>query len=153
MRTKIEGTNTFNDYETLVYYFDFPSRKFVKSVQLTFGGYAECNNDEIKSSMNIYKHQVKQMFGRRVKDGYFNKRFIFIDGFHTNFHELGKGLMFHQVFFHLEETYEKPFVVDYFRDIFQELDDFHKGHTHFNFTKYKWRKKFLDAQSQNNNSI
>jgi len=145
MRTKIEGTNTFNDYDTLVYYFDFPKRRFVNSVQLTFGGYAECNNDEVKSSMNLYKHSLKQLFSRRVRDGYYKKRFIFIDGFHTNFVQLGKGLMFHQVFFYLEETYEKPFVVDYFRTIFQDLEKFHITNPNFNFTKYKWRKNLRHA--------
>lgn len=153
MRTKIEGINTFTNYETLVYYFDFPARKYVNTVQLTYGGYAECINEEIKSSLNLYRHQIKQLFSRRAKDGYFNKRFIFIDDVPTTFYESGRGLMFNQVFFYLEETYEKSFVIDYFKDIFKELEEFHSGHSHFNFTKYKWRKKFLDAQSQNNNSI
>ena len=152
MRTKIEGTNTFNDYETLVYYFDWPRRKFVNSVQLTYGGFAECKIENIKRAQHLYKYEVKQLFSRRANDGYFKKTFLYLDGFRQNSQELGKGLMFNQVYFYFEETYEKPFVVDYFRTIFQELEDFHKQHNLFNFTKYKWRK-ILYAESKDNNSI
>jgi hypothetical protein len=150
MRTRKEGWNTFSNYDTVQFYLDSTKKTKIDSIQLTFGGYGTCSSEELRMSINKYKHDLKQFFYRKSFDGYFKRRFIFIDGFHENFEAKGAGIVFNQVFFYLEEKYYRQFIVDYFKNIFVEMNDYHKGSKYFNFMKYKWRKKDrLDTHQDN----
>lgn len=141
MRKIIEGVNGFSNYDTLQFYIDFPKKRNINSIQITFGGYVVGDLDSFNSEMRKYNREIRQYFNRKSKDGYYKNKFIVIDGFTDSLKRTGQGGIFNEVFLFLEETYHKKFVIDYFKTIFQELDDFHKEHKFFNFIKYKDRGK------------
>jgi len=140
MRTKNEGKNCFSNYDTIQFYFDYERTYKITSIQLTFGGYAKCLNENYRTSVKLYNHSIRQYFRKRIRDGYYQERFIYLDGFPDIFYLTGQGTVFNRIFFHLEETYDKKFVIDYFKSMFDELNDLHKNHDDLEFIKYKNRK-------------
>lgn len=154
MRLKSEGRNTFSNYSTVHFAIDFPDRKrTIKSLQLTLGGWSDFGDDNMKSLNHQHKSFIKQFFFKKSKDGYFTDRFLFIDGTHDALVRNKKGLMFHEVYLFLQEEYDKYFVVDYLKDLFQELDEYHRTHPRIKFSKYHHRKKNRVDQNSNHDSI
>jgi len=140
MSFKEEGINKFSNYESIQIGIDWDRRKHIKSCQITFGGYSKFKGENFNRESRLYKYGLKQILNKRSKDGYYNEKFILLDGFSERFVEQKEGLLFQKVFFHLEETYEKGFVIDYLKTLFQEIDDYHRNCPHFKFEKYKSKR-------------
>lgn len=132
-----EGFNAFSNYETCKFYLEFNRRgRTTSTVQLRFGGFAKTEEENVASSVRRYNRQVSQLFHSRVKDGYYRNKFFHIKLDNAHFLKKGEGLFFTEVFFFLEEIYEKTFVIDYFKTIFAELDQLNKNNKYFKFEKY-----------------
>lgn len=142
MRTTNEGFNTFSGYDSCVFYLDFVNRKSTTTtVQMKFGGEAECESENIKSEVRKYYSQIRQFFYRKTRDGYYNDKFIFIPGNNENLIRVGKGLFFNEIFFFLEEEYEKKFVIEYFITLFNEIEQINKNNKEIKFSKYGAKQK------------
>jgi hypothetical protein len=137
MSFKEEGINKFSNYKSLQFGIEFDRTKHIKSCQISFGGYSKHKGENFNRESRLYKYGLKQLLNKRSKDGYYKDKFILIDGFSDRFEEQKQGLLFQKVFFHFEETYEKGFVIDYLKTLFQEIDDYHRNCPHFKFEKYK----------------
>lgn len=144
MRKIIEGVNGFSNYDTIQFYVDFPKKRSINTFQITFGGYVVGDMDSFFPEMRKYNRQIRQLFNRRSKDGYYKDKFIYIDGFSNNLKKTGQGGIFNEVFMFLEETYEKKFVIDYLKTLFEEVNEFHREHKFFKFVKYKDRGKIKE---------
>lgn len=140
MRTRNEGFNTFSNYDTIQFYLDFTSRKsFVESVQLTYGGYAFVNPYSYKIDLRNSRYKAKMLFNEHSKDGYYKEKFLFLDGTPQSMNIIFKGTIFHEVFFYLQEEYDKEFVIEYFKTLFPKINDLHKFNTEVKFVKYENR--------------
>ena len=154
MRTKKEGWNTFSNFDTIQIALDYPSRgKKTKTLQIIFGSHAKFNEDTVRKDNRDYRHFLKKFFYERSKDGYYNEKFLFIDGTPDSLEKRGHGLIFHEVFFFLEEEYYKDFVVEYFIPLFEQLNDYHKNHERIQFKKYKHLKQDRLAEHKDHDSI
>lgn len=142
MRTKKEGFNTFSEFDTIQIAVDFPKRgKKINSFQIIFGGHATFDNETWKKDNREYIHGLKKFFYNRVKDGYYKERFLLIDGTPNSVEKNKSGLIFHEVFFFLEEEYDKSFVIDYMKGVFNDLNQYHRDHSRIKFKKYKHYKQ------------
>lgn len=139
MSTRTEGFNSHSNFDTVQFLMDFGRKGVIKSFQLQFGSHYKCEQEEMKKQIKLYHHDIRQLFYKKSKDGYFKKDFLFFEGFKPN--KKGEGIVFPTLFFYLEEEYEKTFVIDYMVPIFNELNEYHKNHPFFKFTKYKNRKR------------
>lgn len=145
MSEKIEGYNTFSNYDTIQFTVTYPSRyPKIKTIQINFGGVGTFDEDVLAETRR-YKHYIKQFFHSKSKDGYFKDKFIFIDGSSDSLIRNKGGLFFSEVFLYLEEEYEKSFVVSYLKNLFDELNEYHKNHKKIKFTKYKHYKNLKCA--------
>lgn len=142
MRTKLEGYNTFSNYDQIQIAIDFTNRSHkTKSLQIIFGGESIFNPDTVKSDNRGFKYKLKKFFYDHSKDGYYKEKFLFIDGSTERMESKGRGLIFHEVFFFLEEEYDKLFVIDYFKGLFDELNEIYRTEDRIQFRKYKRLKK------------
>jgi len=137
MTTKQEGFNTFSNYETNKYYLDFNKRgRQTSTVQLRFGGFAKTEEENVATQVRKYNRLIGQYFHSRVKDGYFKKKFFHIKLENSLLEKKGEGLFWTEIFFFLEETYDKTFVIDYFKTIFPDIEQINKTNKSFKFQKY-----------------
>lgn len=139
MSTRTEGFNSHSNFDTVQFVMNFGRKGVIKSFQLQFGSQAICQQEGMKEQIRLYHHDMRQFFYRKSKDGYFKKDFLFFDGFKENF--TGDGIVFPTFFFYLEEPYEKTFLIEYLIPLFDELNDYHRNHPFFKFSKYKSRKR------------
>jgi len=146
MKFQDEGVNLFSNYDTLIFKLESGRKKQLNTVQISFGGYSYHKGEDVSREKKLFRHGLKQLFSKKSKDGYYKPQFIFLDGF-TEGYDLNKqGLLFHKVFFYLEESYERGFVIDYLKTLFQDIDDYHKSNPYFRFHKYK-PKRIRSAKS------
>lgn len=142
MRTSKEGINIFSNYDSVRFYIDYDKKgKSVKSLQITFGGYAYFDEATMKNELANYNVWIKRFFKQKSKDGYFKDRFIYINDLHNSFNIKSSGGMFPKVFLFLEEEYEKKFLVEYLRTLFEEINYYHKNHKSIVFKKYTERNE------------
>lgn len=146
MRKIIEGVNGFSGYDTIQFYVDFPKKKYINSFQITFGGYMVGDLEEFSSQMRKYNREIRQIIYNRSKDGYYKDKFIYIDGFTEHLKKCGQGGIFNEAFFFTEETYDKYFMIDYLKTLFDEINEFHREHKFFKFIKYKDRAKIKEPK-------
>ena len=139
MSTRIEGYNSFSNYDTLHFILESSRTRTIDKVQLNFGSMVETYEDYTHIRNHLYN--IRQYFHNKSKEGYYKPKFIFIDGATERLKQKKRGLLFNQAFFFLQETYEKEFVYNYFVSLFQEINDIHKNHPNIKFIKYKSRKK------------
>jgi len=138
MRTKKVGYNTFTNYEAIKFYVDFDRRgKQTSSLQLTWGGYAQFDEDSIRHDIGNYNVNIKRFFRSKVRDGYFKDDMIYINEIPDTLYELHRGLWFPKMFLFLEDTMDKSFVVDYLKTLFKPLSLYHLQHDNITFTHYK----------------
>lgn len=140
MSTRIEGYNTFSQFNTCNFILESSLKRTIDSVQLTFGSFVEGDSGTIKTDLRNHFFNIRKFFYNHHKDGYYKKRFIFLDGGSEFLMKNGKGLCFNQAFFYLEETYEKEFVYDYFITLFPLIDEIHAKNKTINFTRYNHAK-------------
>ena len=115
-----EGYTLFSDYECMRYNINFATRnKIVKSLQLTFGGWATTDSDDSKRNIKVYNWKIKRFFYDKSNDGYFAPRFITKNNTPNTFYSSGEGMIFNEYFFFLQEQYDKEFVIDYFKTLIE----------------------------------
>ncbi len=141
MSTRIEGYNTFSNFDTCNFILESSLKKNINSVQLTFGSTLKSDSPEFKTDLRNHFFNLRKFFYNHHKDGYYKKRFIFIDGTSELLLERKKGLCFNQAFFYLEEDYEKQFVYDYFISLFTLINDMHAKNKTINFIRYNKHAK------------
>lgn len=130
------GKSRLTHYKNIDITLDFPRSRVFDKLQFTFGGMVESEVDDYKRQFSLVKYQLKQLLYRRSKDGYYQPNFIFIPKIGENYKETGKGLVYFEIFIHLEEPYERNFIVEHLKTIFQEVDDLLGDNQYFNFHKY-----------------
>jgi len=146
MRNKNEGKNTFSDYPAVKFTIDYVvQRRTIKSLQLGWGGYAYFTPESIKNDIANYNITMRRYFNAKVKDGYFTDKFIYINELHDNLYEIHKSQWFPKVFLFLEEEYEKDFVVEYLRTLFDEIAFYHQSHRTIKFMHYEHRKNIVNG--------
>lgn len=143
------GVNIFDEYETIKFTIEYPERtKEIKSFQISWGGWVEFLDDEVARNIRLYNYSLKKFFAERVRDGYFKKDFIFIDGITERILNQKKGILFSKAFFFLEDPCSRKFLVEYMMTLFEEMDTFHRTHPAMKFKKYEpARRKNSNHQS------
>lgn len=131
------GKTRFTQYSTMDISLYFPKgKKRVETIQFTFGGICESELEDLNRNVSLLKHSLKQLLYRKSKDGYFKKEFLFISKFPDFYHKTGSGLVYFDVFLHLEEPYEKKFITEHLLTIFEEIENIYKQNKFFKFRKY-----------------
>lgn len=126
-----------HELDNIVIYADFVKRgSMCSSVEISWGGLAKFDESTMKKDFSNYNVFIKRLFHSHIKDGYFNNKIIYINNLNDNMKKTFEGTLFAKVFLHLEEEYEKTFVLDYLQTIYAELDEYHKNHTTISFKKY-----------------
>lgn len=115
----------------------FSRRKYVDTIQMTFGGSVQGDEDTFLNDIKLFKHSLRQFFYQRSKDGYYKKKFIFIDKENVLMKQKSVGMLFFDVFLFLEETYERDFLIEYFDTIYPELNQIYNNQKNLKFKKYK----------------
>ena len=115
----------------------FSRRKYVDTIQMTFGGSVQGDEDTFLNDIKLFKHALRQFFFNRSKDGYYKKKFIFIDKENVLMKQKSVGMLFFDVFLFLEETYERDFLIEYFDTIYPELNQIYNNQKNLKFKKYK----------------
>lgn len=133
-----EGYIQFSNFDCLKYSFEFATKRqgSIKTIQLRMGGMANTDPQYSVRNVNQYNWKIRKYFYNKSKDGYYKPRFIFIEDTPQSFFRNGKGLLFNEFFFYLEEEYDKRFVLDYFLTLLPEVDTFHKNYKDIKFSKY-----------------
>jgi hypothetical protein len=80
---------------------------------------------------------LRQFFYQRSKDGYYKKKFIFIDKENVLMKQKSVGMLFFDVFLFLEETYERDFLIEYFDTVYPQLNQIYNNQKNLKFKKYK----------------
>lgn len=143
MRTKDkEGVNIFSNYDCVRFYIDYDKKGHsVKSLQISWGGYAFFDESNLKNEIANYNIWIKRFFQKKSKDGYFKDRFIYINDLHKTIWTKNSGGIFPKVFLFLEEEYEKKFITDYLKTLFAEINAYHTNHKSITFKKYSQRNE------------
>lgn len=148
MRTKKEGGNTFSNYDAVKFFIDHTSqKKTCKSLQITWGGYAEFDPATMRNDIANYNINIRRYFKSKVRDGYFTDRFIYINDKNEKLMETARGLWFPKMFLFLEDEMDKKFVVEYLETLFADLADYHENHKTIKFTHYELRNGNKDNTS------
>lgn len=130
------GKNRFTEYSLIDVSLYMQKRRTVKSLQFSFGGWCESEIEEQDRNFKLLHHQLKQLLYRRSKDGYYTKNFLFVPKISDSYNKNGQGLVYYDIFLFLEESYEKDFVIDYLKTVFQDIDTIYKANKFFKFRKY-----------------
>lgn len=148
MRTTNEGVNSFTSYPSVKFYIDYLKRGYsIKSLELSWGGYAHFDADTLKADIRNYDVFIRRFFHHHIKDGYYTDKIIYVNNIPDNLYVKHSSLWFPKVFLFLEEEYEKKFVVEYLKTLFEPLADYHTNHKSILFQHYDRRG------SKNNKSI
>jgi len=136
MRTKYStNVNSYDDLHFTIYYSS--RKKYVDTVQLTFGGYVKGEKEEFERNLKLHIHSLKQLIYRKHKDGYYRKRFILIEKITDSILKNKEGTLFFDLFLYLEETYEKDFVTEYLHTLMSDISKLCKENKFFKQRKYK----------------
>lgn len=146
----INGKSRLEDYKCIDVLLDLPRKKLLNTIQFTFGGFMESETSECESKFRVLKHSLRQLIANKSKDGYYSHNFIFIPKIGDTYKVKGKGLVYFEVFLYLEETYERGFIIDHLKTLFQEIDIMYQSHNFFKFSKYKPKRVTKDAKDTNN---
>ena len=141
MRYRREGYNTFSKYKNFQGYCDWPHKLLVKSFQITLASYIEGDKTEIQTEYRKFKHQLKQFFYYKSKEGYYKERFILIDTIPETIVKNGGGTFQCEIFLFTQEDYEKKFILPHVISLFDGIDSLIKGTKKLTFSKYKEHAK------------
>lgn len=141
---KYKGSNRIRDYKLFDINIDFPrNRTSINNLQFTLGGWVEADLDEIKNNLRRFNHNLKQIIYKKSKDGYYKPNYCFVMRNGDRLSEKGKGLLYFDIFLHLEEEYERKFIMEHLRTIFAEIDILYSKENFFTFSKYNPYRKTL----------
>lgn len=122
-----DGLN-FTEYKNCHFKINYKNnRRTVDSLQIRFGGHVRGNEDGFKNNIRHLNHSLRQLIFKKHKDGYYKKKFIFIEDSSTRMFQLAKGNLYFELYLFLEEQYHREFVTDYMKDFFSEIDNVYQN--------------------------